>query len=342
MINLLGRGVSFASGSVTFDGAAWMKHLPTNADVAPNEPRRIVVQPDFARLAPGIRRGVITLVFNDGTIRTVSALSIVAPAGAGPESKDGNRQAASCATPRLNVAFTQINEGSAAKSGQPFSIEARVVDDCGNPLRDGRWTRTWRPLNQGGGRVTISGIAAHFWRLTNVQAGRVDRQISLLPASGAPVILAGAVVHGTRQRGDVPIAPGPLVTLYGANLSERTTGLNALPLPTEKEGTEVLLGGQPLFILFASPAQINAQLPFNLPSNAVLQIVVRRNAQISVPESFVVAPAQPGIFTKNQQGAGQGIVVRSDQVTLAEPAPQRVAAKPWSSTAPASGPLISL
>ena len=351
VINLLGRDVSFASGSVTFDGAAWMKHLPTNAGVAPNEPRRIVVQPDFARLAPGIRRGVITLVFNDGTIRTVSALSIVAPAGANPESKDGNRQAASCATPRLNVAFTQINEGSAAKSGQPFSIEARVVDDCGNPLRgnepnansfvsakfdngdpdlrltplgDGRWTGTWRPLNQGGGRVTISGIAAHFWGLTNVQAGRVDRQISLLPASGAPVILAGAVVHGASQRGDVPIAPGSLVTLYGTNLSERTTGLNALPLPTEKEGTEVLLGGQPLPILFASPAQINAQLPFNLPSNAVLQIVVRRNAQISVPESFVVAPAQPGIFTKNQQGTGQGIVVRSDQVTLAEPgAPAR-------------------
>jgi uncharacterized protein (TIGR03437 family) len=49
-----------------------------------------------------------------------------------------------------------------------------------------------------------------------------------------------------------------------------------------------------------------------------LQVVVRRREQISVPEVFVVAPAQPGIFTKNQQGSGQGIVVRSDQVTLAE------------------------
>ena len=33
----------------------------------------------------------------------------------------------------------------------------------------------------------------------------------------------------------------------------------------------------------------------------------------------MVAPAQPGIFTLNQQGTGQGAIVKSDQVTLAQP-----------------------
>ncbi len=342
--NLLSRDISFASGSVTFDGISWLRHLPTNSAVSPNDPRRIVVQPNFSALTPGIRRGAITLVFDDGTIRTVSILSVVA-SSANPAGKSAGRQAASCSSPRLNLTFTQIGDGATARTGQPFPIEVRAVDDCGNIVRgnerntnsalfakfdngdpdlrlvalgDGRWTGTWRPLNGSKDRVTVSGVAVLVEGLT-VQAGRVDRQVALATSTGTPVIRSGAVVHGASQRADVPIAPGSLVTLYGANLTDSTTGLNSLPLPTESQGTEVLLGGQALPILFASPGQINAQLPFSLASNAVLQVVVRRRDQISVPEEFVVASAQPGIFTKNQQGSGQGIVVRSDQITLAEP-----------------------
>lgn len=342
--NLLGRDISYASGSVTFDGAGWLRHLPASASVTPGEPRRIVVQPNFNSLSAGIRRGAITLIFDDGTIRTVSVLSIAA-AAVSAASKPGERELASCRSPRLNLTFTQIGDGATARIGQPFPIEVRAVDDCGNPVRgnernansavyakfdngdpdlrlvalgDGRWSGTWRPLNGERDRVSIAGVAVYVEGL-DVQAGRVDRQVSLSGSTGTPVIRTGAVVHGASQRGDVPIAPGSLVTLYGANLAERVTGVNPLPLPVEAEGTEVLLGGQALPILFASPGQINAQLPFNLPSNAILQVVVRRRQQISVPESFVVAAAQPGIFTKNQQGTGQGIVVRADQVTLAEP-----------------------
>lgn len=342
--NPLGRNISFASGSVTFDGTAWLRHLPTNSLVVPNEPRRIVIQPNFTSMGPGIQRAAITLVFDDGTIRTISILSVVG-ATFGVAGKDGERQAASCSSPRLNLTFTQIGDGAAARTGQPFPIELRAVDDCGNlvrgternvnsamfakfdngdpdlrlaPLGDGRWTGTWRPLNGARDRVTVAGVGVLVEGLT-VQAGRVERAVSLAASATTPVIRSGAVVHGASQRADVPIAPGSLVTLYGANLAERTTGLNALPLPVESEGTEVLLDGQALPILFSSPGQINAQLPFSLPTNAALQVVVRRREQISVPEVFVVAAAQPGIFTKNQQGSGQGIVVRSDQVTLAEP-----------------------
>jgi len=341
--NPLNRNIAFASGSVTFDSDSWLRHLPTSSAVAPSEPRRIVVQPNFTNLSPGIRRGAITLVFDDGTIRNISILSVVA-ANATAADKSGERQAASCNSPRLNLTFTQIGDGAAARTGQPFPIELRAVDDCGNlvrgnernvnaaafakfdngdpdlrlvPLGDGRWSGTWRPLNGGRDRVTIAGVSVLVEGLT-VQAGRVERQVALSSSPNTPIITAGAVVHGASQRADVPIAPGSLVTLYGANLSDGTTGGISLPLPVESQGTEVLLGGQALPILFASPGQINAQLPFGLPSNAALQVVVRRRDQISVPELFVVAPAQPGIFTKNQQGTGQGIVVRSDQITLAE------------------------
>jgi uncharacterized protein (TIGR03437 family) len=51
--------------------------------------------------------------------------------------------------------------------------------------------------------------------------------------------------------------------------------------------------------------------------NTQHQIAVRRGNALSVPETLSVAAAQPGIFTQNQNGIGQGVILRSDEVTLA-------------------------
>jgi len=67
----------------------------------------------------------------------------------------------------------------------------------------------------------------------------------------------------------------------------------------------------PLVATSARAGQINAQLPYNLPVDETLQIEVRRGDELSMPEPFVVAAAQPGIFTENQSGSGQGIIVKS-------------------------------
>jgi uncharacterized protein (TIGR03437 family) len=85
-------------------------------------------------------------------------------------------------------------------------------------------------------------------------------------------------------------------------------------------GTEVDLGGIPLPLLYSSAGQINAQVPFGLSGNTQYQVVVRRGSVLSVPESFTVAAAEPGIFTTNMQGTGQGVIMKSDQVTLAQAA----------------------
>ena len=38
-----------------------------------------------------------------------------------------------------------------------------------------------------------------------------------------------------------------------------------------------------------------------------------------MPQTLVLAEAQPGIFTANEQGFGQGEIYQSDDVTLAQP-----------------------
>ena len=56
---------------------------------------------------------------------------------------------------------------------------------------------------------------------------------------------------------------------------------------------QVLLGDRALSISFVSPDQLNVQVPFDLPVDTQIQLIVRRNNALSVPESLLVAAAQP-------------------------------------------------
>jgi uncharacterized protein (TIGR03437 family) len=90
-------------------------------------------------------------------------------------------------------------------------------------------------------------------------------------------------------------------------------------LPQLQNGAQVLMGNQALPILYTSSGQINVQVPYNTPVNTQYQISVQRDNSLSVPEQLVVAVAQPGVFAVNQQGTGQGVIFKSDGVTLAQP-----------------------
>jgi uncharacterized protein (TIGR03437 family) len=337
--NLQNTRITYASTSQTFDGAKWLSHLPAAATILPDEPRRIVVQPNFKDLTPGVRRGAVYLLFEDGTNRVVNILSIVPDPAASPLSA-GGRGAIGCKDLVLRAEFTNVQESANVSAGQPVPIAVKVADGCGNLLVEsaaavkvtfsngnpdislahiggGVWTGTWRPVGAGGGTVTVRASALHAVPPA-FYAGSTSRSVRM-GTSNAPVVTQGSLAHAASLERNVPVAPGTLVTIYGANLADARR-LNTAPLPTEVDGTQVLLGGEPLPLLYTSENQINAQVPYDLPVNTDHQVVVRRGATLSVPEDFVVAAAQPGIFTTNVQGTGQGVVMGPDQVTVADSA----------------------
>ena len=61
---------------------------------------------------------------------------------------------------------------------------------------------------------------------------------------------------------------------------------------------------------------MNVQVPYGLPVNTQHQIRVRRGQQLSVPESITVSETIPGIFTKNLNGTGQGLIFRISDYQL--------------------------
>jgi uncharacterized protein (TIGR03437 family) len=328
-----GSPISFASSRLTFDGQNWFLHAPANATVLPERPTRIVVQADTANLIPGVRRGVLTLLFQDGTTRAINLLFVVVRQGAGTTAK--KQATADCAPTQLLPVVTSLGANFSVPAAWPVAVEARIIDDCGNPmtagsatlsfsngdspvpmvsLRDGRWSGTWQVRNS----AQSSGVTM---TLTAEQGAlRATAQVSgdLRANPNAPILASGGITNAASLVPRFPLSPGAVVSIFGARLASRQEVATRLPLETQLGDTAVILGGQRLPLLYASENQVNALIPFQTPANRPYQLVVRRGSSNTTPEAVVVADAQPAVFTKSQLGNGQGIIVDT-QNRLVEP-----------------------
>jgi len=105
-----------------------------------------------------------------------------------------------------------------------------------------------------------------------------------------------------------PIAPGAIVSIFGERLAERSSTSTDFPLPADLAGTQVLLAGRQIPLLYADEGQVNAMIPYDVAVNTQHQIVVRRGTSATTPEPVTVAPAAPAVFSTDGTGKGQGHV----------------------------------
>jgi uncharacterized protein (TIGR03437 family) len=99
------------------------------------------------------------------------------------------------------------------------------------------------------------------------------------------------------------VAPGSLITIFGTNLASGTIHAPAGRLPSSLGGVALSINGIPAPLLFVSPEQINAQVPFEVPEGwvkATLQL--EGMAPILIP--FTVAAAAPGLFSNIRNAGG--------------------------------------
>ncbi len=113
------------------------------------------------------------------------------------------------------------------------------------------------------------------------------------------------------------LAPGAIAALFGEGLTTETTVANSQPLPTTLAGVQVRVDGVPASLFFASPGQINFQVPRSTASTTIVPaspsatalIEVFSNGQLIRAGAFQIAPAVPGIFTLNAGGSGAAAAV---------------------------------
>ncbi len=104
----------------------------------------------------------------------------------------------------------------------------------------------------------------------------------------------GGIVNSANfQAGQ--IAPGSIFSIFGSNLATADAQANVLPLPQSLAGASVTVNGVSSPLFYASPTQINAQVPFEVqagPANAVVTVAGIPTS----PASFEVAAAAPALF----------------------------------------------
>jgi uncharacterized protein (TIGR03437 family) len=129
---------------------------------------------------------------------------------------------------------------------------------------------------------------------TGTDGNAID-QFSLAPP---PVLSANGVV----SVGDLTpaIAPGSLASIFGQNLAVRPAVASSFPLSNQLGGVSVTANGQPVPVLYASPSQLNVQIPYEVSGQVSLQVSTPNGSSST---SLQVVPLTPSIIAVAAQNA---------------------------------------
>jgi uncharacterized protein (TIGR03437 family) len=123
-----------------------------------------------------------------------------------------------------------------------------------------------------------------------------NRVRALMPSSIADVAAPAMLMHAASMAPG-PIAPGEIITIFGAGFDPKQT--------------ELLFGSEPATVFYAGTGQINALAPADLTPNSITDIsIVVDGVKVAGIPSQVVSAA-PGIFTTGS-GTGQAAAVNDD------------------------------
>ena len=158
-------------------------------------------------------------------------------------------------------------------------------------------------------RVDVDGSSLTI-RATALDGSEIERTL-LRPK---PVIPAGGIV----STGDFSpsIAAGSLVSIFGDNLAPASASATGTALPAELGDVRVEFEGKPIPLIYVSPGQVNAEIPYDAPAGGWLELFTANGsarAQLSLlptAPSILAVTANGAIATRaNAPSAGAPVVV---------------------------------
>jgi uncharacterized protein (TIGR03437 family) len=136
-----------------------------------------------------------------------------------------------------------------------------------------------------------------------------------------PYIAPAGVRNAAGETPVAAVAPGSVVSIYGAHLApEMAIGPDS-PLAQTLAGVTVRIGDRLLPLFYVSPEQINAQMPADMDAGESA-LTVKWAGQPEVKANFTVARNAPGLFQSQVDGEIYAIAVHEDgsAITLVAPA----------------------
>jgi len=194
--------------------------------------------------------------------------------------------------------------------GQREYISHTLIGTIPNGTNQGNWTLRWKAPAQQQGRVTFyaAGNAANG---NGAQTGDFIYTTSQSVQSAPTLPNVASVSAASFASG--ALASEVITAAFGTGLSQNVVVATTVPLPTELDGTQVIVRdafnierNAPLF--FVSPAQINYLVPQGVfPGTAT--VIVRRNGSDVGQGSINIETAAPALFAANANGQGVAAAV---------------------------------
>jgi uncharacterized protein (TIGR03437 family) len=216
------------------------------------------------------------------------------------------------ATPGTEVRF----QASSSYGDATFSAASLPTGASLDPVTG---TFDWVPSADQKGIYDISFIAARS------QGNETMERVKLDVGSGAPAITR--VTNGASHSEAAACSSGAVATLDGGWLAQDSAVSDPSGNSFQLSGTTVRINGSTVPVLYASPTRVDFQCPVSAPGST-LSIVVETPKGTSPPIEAVSQSLTPAIFSTDESGAGQGIVMHAGNAALAMVRNYRYAAQP--------------
>lgn len=132
-------------------------------------------------------------------------------------------------------------------------------------------------------------------RTTDNPSGELRGQLAGMTT--APSVLDEGIVSATFGVDVNAASPGSLISIFGTDLAQGTgeAVVENGSLTTEILGTTVMIGGIPAPLLYVSPTQINAQVPYEVNAGTAA-VTVNGEAGSDTAQTLTISNSAPGIF----------------------------------------------
>ncbi len=203
--------------------------------------------------------------------------------------------AASASTPGV---IQRVDSGTGSIFRATRIAEAPLLGDTNYAF-----TRTIAPLYSRNAIVnlTTSGFTVLPWAYDeSVAAPRIDRIVNAADLTPS-------------------LAPGGLVSIFGDQLGPVNVATKEIPLPSALGDSCLTVNGMSAPMLFVSPNQINAQLPFETTGNVTL--ILRTPGGVSDNFNLTLLPGAPSVFRSGVAGPDTNLatIVRDANNTIVTP-----------------------
>jgi uncharacterized protein (TIGR03437 family) len=342
-----GANLNYSTAVSTSGGGNWLTVTPAAGSLASGT-ATLTIQANAANVSAGVYYGAAQVAFSDGTVQTIQVVLVATAGPPGPINStelSSIKPHASCTPTALATTFQSPLANAPLQVSVAQNVAVQITDNCGNPLlptptssvsvyingttqlpplsssnSNGIWTGSWTP-SSAQQNVELFASANQTGALGQGISGGSSVYVDILPPNLESAPQPMGTLNGASFDTSMPglVVPGGYVSIYGSRLAS-TAAQGGTPLQTNLGGTQLLLGGQGLPLLFVTPSQVNGLIPQKLPVGTTVQLIVERGGTASVPVSAYVTDLQPGIFTTAQNGQGQGAILINGTGLIAGPA----------------------